>query len=135
MEESGSTSFINSNILLQDVRQNSLEYLELLAEKKGLSAYDITKVLNQKKPIDYKNVLKTLHKLEHQNLIKKLELQQENKRGAIPYELTNEGIFHVFKNGPTPHLIFTGNKFIQNYKDNDFFKNLLYPRIPKKIKE
>ena len=129
MQDIGSISFSNSDILLKDVGQNSHEYLELFAEKKGLSAYELTKLLNLKRSIDYKNVNKKLHKLAKLNLIKIIELQQENRRGTIPYELTNEGIFHVLKNGPTPHLIFTANKFIQNYKNNDFFKYLLYPLI------
>ena len=77
----------------------------------------------------YKNVNEKVHGLAESNLIKIAEVQQENRRGTIYYELTNEGIFHLLKNGPTPHLIFIGNKFIQNYKENDIFKSFLYPLL------
>ena len=130
MQDNGSISLSNQNILLMDMTPTSLEFLEFFAEKKGLSAYQITKILESlNKPIDYKNVNKKIHKLKEQRLIKEINVQKNNKRKSIFYELTNEGIFHVLKNGPTPHLIFVGNKFLQNYKENDIFKNLLSPCI------
>jgi hypothetical protein len=119
--------------------ERSFDVLEQFIWEKNLSAYQIhSKLKSTPKKLAYKNVNKKTNTLLSSGLIQKVEADSTNsKHNAIPYRLTEYGIYQLFLNrlrsiAPSRIEVENSMAFLDNYSDSALFEIFVYPYFKKK---